>query len=262
MVKRKKSKLGKIIYVLIILFLITVIVISGIKIGQFLIDWHEDSNTSKEVQKLVINTIKQDNDDPQSEFTHKAWDQLYAQNQDFIGYMVFPDGFCSQPIVQAKDNDYYLRRNFITKQYSTQGTVFMDYRDTVDSQNITVYGHHVFYDQNAMFTPISKLVNQNVYDQHHEFNVYYKDSVASYVITNVYIYNISTANEYSFAQPDFYDDYTVLDHIKFANQNNRIKPVDTVDSTNDRLFTMQTCATTNTNDRTIIVAKEVSRKEY
>ena len=56
------------------------------------------------------------------------------------------------PIVQGKDNDFYLDHNY-KNQYHAFGSVYMDYRNSSDFSdlNTVLYGHnvrsgHVFHD--------------------------------------------------------------------------------------------------------------------
>lgn len=73
-------------------------------------------------------------------------DEMLAVNPDYAGYVSIP-GVLSEAVVQAADNDYYLKRN-IYGQTRQCGTVFADYRDVVNdyadlqSDNIILYGHN------------------------------------------------------------------------------------------------------------------------
>lgn len=47
------------------------------------------------------------------------------------------------PVVQGMDNDFYLNHSFY-KEESISGTLFIDYRNNIDSdKNIVIYGHHM-----------------------------------------------------------------------------------------------------------------------
>lgn len=70
----------------------------------------------------------------------------YAENQDLRGWITYLPVDIDLPIVQAKDNDYYLDHNF-QKVRSKTGAVFFDYR-TPDlkngfPKNLIVYGHNL-----------------------------------------------------------------------------------------------------------------------
>ena len=75
-------------------------------------------------------------------------------NKDFVGWVTIDNTDLEYPFVQGEDNDHYLHRD-INHNDSTAGTIFMDYRDNLDSsQNIILYGHHM--KNGTMFTPVVK----------------------------------------------------------------------------------------------------------
>lgn len=49
---------------------------------------------------------------------------LKQTNKDIVGILVFDDRVIYEPIVQAPDNDFYVRRN-IEKQYANAGIPFV-----------------------------------------------------------------------------------------------------------------------------------------
>jgi sortase B len=65
-------------------------------------------------------------------------------NGDYVGWIKIPRVF-QEPVVQAEDNDHYLKINFYGQKRSV-GTVFADFRNVVNdydvSDNIILYGHN------------------------------------------------------------------------------------------------------------------------
>jgi sortase B len=65
-------------------------------------------------------------------------------NGDYAGWIKIPRVF-QEPVVQADDNDYYLKYNFYGQKRSV-GTVFADSRNVINdydiSDNIVLYGHN------------------------------------------------------------------------------------------------------------------------
>lgn len=72
------------------------------------------------------------------------FDELLAECKDVVAWVYSPDTVISYPIVQAEDNEYYLRRR-LDGNYSGNGTVFMDFRCEPDftSDNSLIYGHNM-----------------------------------------------------------------------------------------------------------------------
>ncbi len=191
-------------------------------------------------------------------FTEEKWSALKSQNKDFIAYLKFDSGICSVPIVQGVDEDEYLRKSFFGK-HSTQGTVFLDSRQTIDDQNLIIYGHNVFYDSKAMFSPLTKLINQQYYEDNSTFKMYFQNEVRSYQVVAAYYYDVEKDAEYNF------QDFTpALDFRTWSSGielRNTIKSKYTY-SSNDDFVTFQTCKAWDDNVRIVIVAKECNAESY
>ena len=63
---------------------------------------------------------------------------------DLVAWIEIPGTPLSLPVVQGKDNDYYLNHD-IEKSRNALGVPFMDYRNKADfsDQNTIIYGHRV-----------------------------------------------------------------------------------------------------------------------
>ena len=93
------------------------------------------------------------------------FETLAEQNPDIIGWIYLENTCIHYPIMQSKDNDYYLHRLF-DKSWSWPGTPFADYRlkgDFTDFQTI-VYGHNM--KNGTMFQQITEYKQQDFYDRH------------------------------------------------------------------------------------------------
>lgn len=92
---------------------------------------------------------------------------LYMSNSDIIGWISIKKNngtaFIDYPVVQAADNDKYLRRSFFG-DYATGGTIFMDYRcnASIFSKNTVVYGHNM--KDNSMFAQLLKYGSASFYN--------------------------------------------------------------------------------------------------
>lgn len=79
---------------------------------------------------------------------------IYAMNQDLIGWVTIEGLNIDFPIVQAEDDEFYLRRNF-NKEYSVYGMPFLMAENTNKGldENMVIYGHSMRRDD-QMFTPL------------------------------------------------------------------------------------------------------------
>ena len=93
------------------------------------------------------------------------FDTLCNKNQDVVAWIYCPDTPINYPIVQASDNEYYLRR-LLDGSYNTAGTLFIDYRNAADLSdwNSIIYGHNLKHE--AMFGSLPNYEAQSYYEAH------------------------------------------------------------------------------------------------
>lgn len=85
-------------------------------------------------------------------------------NEDTVGWLTVPGTTIDEVVVQAPDNDYYLRRNNM-KQSDFNGCYYADYRTKLGarkdlSKNVVIYGHSM--DDNpdgARFSQLKKFLD-------------------------------------------------------------------------------------------------------
>lgn len=246
------SKLFKAFQNVLIVILFGVIIFCGYKIVPNLID----SSNSKKEGKTIANVIASADE---NRFSQKAFNALKGENVDLIGYLKFDSGILSLPVVQANDNNYYLRRSFY-KEYNDQGVPFMDASCTTNSQNMVIYGHNVYYDDSAMFSPLSFLTNQEKFEENQYFTFYLDDEVRKYVITDVYEIDINNSN-YDFQKTDFSNQDEFDKWYQTAHERSVVSSKQTL-TYNDNFITFQTCKRFYQDSRIIILAKEIERNNY
>lgn len=237
----------------LIVILILIIGFCGYKIVPQLIDGYKSDKEKDAIADIV------DRNSLKKAFTQETYNSLKAENSDFIGYLKFDSELLSTPVVQAKDNDYYLRRSFY-KEYNEQGIPFMDYNCTNYSQNIVIYGHNVYYDDTAMFSPLASLEKQEVFEQNQTFKLYLDGEVRSYKIVNIYEVDTSQSS-FEFQRPNFTDEEDFESWYVTPRQNNLITANDTLTYA-DNFVTLQTCKRFYQSTRILIIAKEISRESY
>lgn len=246
------SKLFKAFQNVLIVILFGVIIFCGYKIIPNLID----SSNSKKEGKTITNVIASADE---NRFSQKAFNALKEENVDLIGYLKFDSGILSLPVVQANDNNYYLRRSFY-KKYNDQGVPFMDASCTTNSQNMVIYGHNVYYDDSAMFSPLSFLTNQEKFEESQYFTFYLDGEVRKYVITDVYEIDINNSN-YDFQKTDFSNQDEFDKWYQTTHERSVVSSKQTL-TYNDNFITFQTCKRFYQDSRIIILAKEIERNNY
>lgn len=80
-------------------------------------------------------------------------DALRAQNKDYVGWLQIDDTDITLPVVQGKDNSYYLKHTF-SKKYSSYGCPFLDTRTPPDSDCLVIHGHNMGYNRTEIFSEL------------------------------------------------------------------------------------------------------------
>lgn len=101
---------------------------------------------------------------------------LYAQNQDFVGWLNIPNTSIDMPVYQCSNNEYYLKHDSYDT-YTKYGTLFMDKENnpTNLTRNTTIYGHN--FDNKSIFDELHNYQDPEFFKQSPviEFNTLYKD---------------------------------------------------------------------------------------
>lgn len=195
----------------------------------------------------------------QDAFTREAWLALKEQNDDFAGYLEWEAGIVKTPVVQAQNDEQYLSTAF-DGSYSSMGTPFLDPYCSNDSENRTIYGHNVYYDDSAVFSPLSKLVNQQFFYNHSTFTFYEKDCIRHYRVCAVYYADPQDADKYDYSRANFADIRDKQNYIDMLRSVNQIYTDDPL-TVDDRMMTLQTCRRWS-DQHVVIVAKEISTEPY
>lgn len=92
--------------------------------------------------------------------------ELKQKNEDVVAFLKVDGTYINYPVVQAKDNDFYLRRN-LNKEKNLVGIPFMDCRNSSDltDKNTVIYGHMINMVKKDMFAPILDFLEQDYADK-------------------------------------------------------------------------------------------------
>ncbi len=130
----KSNKSGKLLNILIVI-LIVILVISGYNLFRILYRYYAGTKTYNEVADFAKNG---------SDDTGIDWDKLKGKYKDIKAWIYQEDTVINYPIVQGKDNSYYLDR-LINGKYNVKGTLFIDCRVEHPFEDFltVVYGHRM-----------------------------------------------------------------------------------------------------------------------
>ena len=223
-------------------------------------------------------------------------------NEDYIGQIIFDSGLIDLPFVQARDvykedgtsyvfygadgnriedlenhtgNDVYLWTSWKTGEYDRYeegGSVFLDFRNDLNDQNIIIYGHHFARDWDPQgkkqFTPLDFLFSEENYEDNRYLSLILDNEIRRYVVTNVF--TIDTEDEYEQqiirtdldfdlngnADPSFFAGF-----ISYISKISRYETEESV-NTDDYLLTLITCIEHQPRYRQVVLCRELERSIY
>ncbi len=145
--------------------IICLIVSGAILINYYVVEPLKESKQASELAALIQTTVENVDSDPWEEIYQKhpdvnfpsgmnpSFSELYAINSDFAGWVSIPEMSINYSVVQADNNDDYLRRDFYGNS-TKYGVPFFDYRNSMTSldRNTIIYGHNMRQDDKIFGT--------------------------------------------------------------------------------------------------------------
>ncbi len=168
---------------------------------------------------------------------------LLSVNEDVVGELKVNNTNVDYPVVQAKDNDYYLGHN-INKEKNANGWVFLDYRNNsmnLDKNNI-IYGHNMYY-SGVMFGTLHKTSNKSWYTNPDNQIITYNTLYENMKFKIFSIYRVPKTNDY--LKVYFEDDNDFLDFIKMITDRS-IYNFNVPVFASDKILTLSTCSNNGT----------------
>lgn len=174
---------------------------------------------------------------------------LMQENSDIVGWLYCENTPIQYPVVQSKDNDYYLRRD-LHGEYLVGGTLFVDYRCQAvgTGQNLIIYGHNM--KNGTMFGALVKYKEQSFYNEHPV--LYYLTPDKDYKIE--LFAGFVTEADSDVYRPEFGD----KDSYEAFLQNIKAKSSFSSDISvtgDDRIVTLSTCSYEFNNARYVVFGK-------
>ncbi len=188
------------------------------------------------------------------------YSDLYAQNNDFIGWIKIEDTVIDYPVMQSKDSpNFYLDHNFI-KEYSRFGVPYMQENCSLSSDNIIVYGHNM--KNKSMFNELTKYKNKDFYNTHRyiqldtlseqrKYEVICAFKTVAYINNGFQYYNFVNSN----TEEDFSAYIEKCQALSFYDTGVRAEY-------GDKLITLSTCEYSQNNGRLVVVAKLIEVNDY
>ena len=288
------NKTIRLLIVLLVIVTMCVVLLPFVEFGQN--TSFDDLIVSEKIVQIDYNETK------------SKWKEYKKINEDYVGQIVFDSGLIDKPFVQAKScfksdgepysffnqdgsrvtsfddyngNDVYIWMDFETMEYDYDkkgGSIFLDYRNNLDDQNLIIYGHYfsTIYNKDPerikAFTPLEKLLEPSYYENNSTVKLFLENEIRIYKLWAVYKYN-SNESEYfdrcQYYRPNYnIDDYTgIIDENYYRNYIDFVNGVKLYDTgidltTADKTLTLQTCMTPYNYLYEICVFKQIDSESY
>lgn len=255
MTKKTKKKSG-VLYKVVIGVLIVIIAFSLYQIGSILHEYHQGTKEYNEIAELAeVKEIapKDKNDDSVS--IDVNFDALRKKNKDVKAWLYSKDTVINYPVVQGKDNQYYLYR-MVNGEWNGKGSLFIDYR--VDKPfkdfNTIIYGHRM--KDGSMFHDLIKYRDKSYFKKHKTMSL-----MTPKHRYDVKIFGVVTipadSDKY---KTDFADKAEKKAYIDWIKENSEID-TGVKASAKDKIVMLSTCTYEFDNARLVVYGKLMERKE-
>ncbi len=281
-VKRKRKILNCLIYFFIVVNLILACIyiakfmdigreakieselLDSIEIGEIKNANREENESNNNEENQAINekeeNVKNENKERKIEATERMLkvEKLQEENEDIVGWIEIEDTNISYPVLQGKDNEYYLNHNY-KKEKSQKGSVFLDanYDWSIPSNNLIIYGHNIVND--LMFKDLLKYANEEFYKEHPVIRFTTKENDGEYEIISAFkskVFNKSDTNVFRYY--NFINAETEEEYNEFVENAKKVSLYDIEETTEygDELMTLITCSYHTTDGRFVVIGRE------
>ena len=180
----------------------------------------------------------------------KVFEKLLEINKDTKGWLTVNNTNIDYPVVQAKDNDYYLNKDYY-QQKNRHGWLFMDFRNDIFdlSDNTIIYGHNLA--NQKMFGTLRYASNPTWYKKTNNQTITFNTLNENMKWQIFSIYKLPVTNDYLIA--NFSTKEEKLSFLQMLTDRSIYNFNQTFDE-ETKILTLSTCANGN-KERFVIHAK-------
>lgn len=255
--KEKKTKYSmkisrkKLAYIIISLSVIAIIV---------MLYYIKYQNTNKQTGERILAEIKIDESKVTNEKTERMLkvEKLQKNNSDVIGWLEIEGTKVNYPVVQGKNNDYYLTHDY-NKKEASGGSLFLDksFDFTKPSSNLLIYGHR--HETGIMFEDLIKYQEKSFYNEHPNIKFTTNNEESEYEIISVFLSRVYYKSEKNvFRYYFFVDAQNEEEYDEYVKECKLASLYDTGKTAQygDQLMTLSTCSYHTEDGRLAVVARK------
>lgn len=214
------------------------------------IDNLEDDDALQSISGQEVRTVFEDGEEKTLPVLKNPIDftQLLSVNSDIVGWLRIRALDISYPVVQGKDNDYYLHWTF-EKTDNFAGCLFVNSYNMGDftDQNTIIYGHNM--KNGSMFGKLKNFNDPEVFKKSRYFWIFTPDFIYQYRIFSASVVDkTGLTYQISFTDDEF-DQF-----ISRAYSNSVVDNQDVTVTKEDRIVTLSTC-TGDDSTRFVVMGK-------
>lgn len=214
------------------------------------IDNLEDDDALQSISGQEVRTVLEDGEEKTLPVLKNPIDftQLLSVNSDIVGWLRIRALDISYPVVQGKDNDYYLHRTF-EKTDNFAGCLFVNSYNMGDftDQNTIIYGHNM--KNGSMFGKLKNFSDPEVCKKSRYFWIFTPDFIYQYRIFSASVVDkTGLTYQISFTDDEF-DQF-----ISRAYSNSVVDNQGVTVTKEDRIVTLSTC-TGDDSTRFVVMGK-------
>ena len=188
------------------------------------------------------------------------FEALWEINPEAYAWITIPGTEIDYPILQSEtDNTYYLTHN-IEGEESPEGAIFTEDYNSKDFEdpNTVIYGHNMR--NGSMFQGLHEYMDCAFFDENREVLIYLPDKILHYEIFAAYLYDDRHLLEsFDFEDEDVFGAY--LNRIFSIRDMNSFIDTDMEVTAEDKIITLSTCYSNESNQRYLVQAVLVSIDE-
>lgn len=275
--KRAQKRSRMIPRLLTVVFILVLLVSLGMLIGNHLRLKKEQEAFEKLAQQVSqaasqyaeeksLQSSQTEGVTPEPQPKTKAYQILYDQNPDFIGWLKVNNTIIDYPVMYTPgDPEYYLRRAF-DGSYSLSGSLFIGNDCFPDGTNIIIYGHNM--NDGSMFGHLDSYADEEYAKTHPEiiYDLIQPDGSYEQITFKVMaafysrVYSLDEENVFRYyystdlSEPDEFHYY--IEEVISAS----LYDLGVMAEYGDRLLTLSTCSYHTENGRFVVVAREEHAK--
>jgi len=228
----------------------------GIVISIYeIMEWSKNNKKTSEIITDLneVVTIKQEENISEKEKYDIDFKKLKDINPDTVGWIKVEGTDIEYPVVQGKDNSFYLKHTF-DKTYNAAGWIFADYTNQFGEnrdKNTVIYGHN--RRDGSMFNSLKNILKPEWYEGEEERKVIFITENENIIYKPFSVYEIEQELYYvttKFSSNEEYENF-----IKIIKSRSEIDFTEEV-NIEDEVLTLSTCAN-NDKYRIVLHAKRV-----